>query len=182
MVEYLPHSESDAATQAHWCSLIANSGWTRWACQECLGHGRAIRARTDLQVYCCATRFLAYFDWERGCTDCGSSFVFASGEQRFWYETLKFIPDSIPNQCVPCRRKRREQQDSRRLLAEALPKVDPSNAASLAAVADLYARCGHVKKAAEFYRRAKNRSEDAVQIAEWMARVEAMIGGDGTYP
>mgnify|MGYP001550993792 CR=1 FL=1 len=31
LVESLPHSESDAATQAHWCSLIAHSGWTRWA-------------------------------------------------------------------------------------------------------------------------------------------------------
>ena len=149
-------------------------GWTRWACPQCLRSERALPANPQLQVYCCSTPFLAYYDWHRRCSDCDRDYVFSATEQRHWYETLKFIPDSVPNQCVACRRRRREDKANQRLLVQALSTVDEGNADALAEVADLHARCGHTQKAAMWFRRAKNKCEDLDRLAALIERIEEM--------
>jgi len=49
-----------------------------------------------------------YFDTVVTCAVCGKQFIFFAEEQKFWYETLKFILSSWPKKCEPCRREERK--------------------------------------------------------------------------
>jgi hypothetical protein len=48
---------------------------------------------------------VAEHDEQRSCTDCGASFWFRAGEQRFF--ASRGLPD-LPRRCEACRRRRKE--------------------------------------------------------------------------
>jgi hypothetical protein len=60
-----------------------------------------------------------YVDEDRTCIQCGQVFTFHAAEQKYWYETLGFVFDSVPVRCVPCRRQRRSERALREQIAAA---------------------------------------------------------------
>lgn len=80
-----------------------------WACNDCLGEGRAIRADHQKQKWCDCEAYFAYFDEARTCVDCGTTFVFTKEEQKRWYETLQFWVWSRPIRCKACNAQRKQR-------------------------------------------------------------------------
>lgn len=76
--------------------------------------------------------------------------------------------------CPPCRRRRAEVGRARRELAERLAVLDPSDGRALAEVAELELRAGHVAKALQYLRRARNRG---LPLDDRIAEVEALPPG-----
>lgn len=81
-----------------------------WACNDCVDTGRAIPADPGKQEWCDCEPYLAYFDEERTCVDCGRAFVFHKEEQQHWYETLRFWVWSRPIRCRACNRNRKARR------------------------------------------------------------------------
>lgn len=83
-----------------------------WACNHCLRTGKAILADSRAQTFCDCYPYLAYFDEQRQCQECGAMYIFDKHEQKHWYETLKFWVQSRPNCCKACYQKRHPDQKS----------------------------------------------------------------------
>jgi hypothetical protein len=139
----------------------ANAEWFVWACDFCLDQGKALAGKPWLQVYGLAAPFYIYCDVRRRCSDCNNKFIFSAKEQQYWYETLKFIIYSSPQQCLTCRRKRRGVKAANKALTAAIAALSDSinaqDPAQLAELSELYIKVGSYIKALEFYRRAKNK-------------------------
>ncbi|WP_442485696.1 zinc-ribbon domain containing protein [Aeoliella sp. SH292] len=90
-----------------------------------LDYSTAVRAATSKQNFTVCPRHW-YIDAAFHCSRCGESFVFTAEEQKFWYEELRFWVDSLPKECINCRRELRElkalQQEYDRGIAAALLK------------------------------------------------------------
>ncbi len=154
-----------------WSVGLARHSLLEWACDECLAARRALKAKPWLQFFCCDTPLFAYRDEERTCRTCGAEFLFSAREKRRWYEEYKFLLDSVPVHCLPCRRARRVHREANSSLALALKDLDPKDVAQLVAVSELYLQVGSTKKAVEFLRRAKNQSRDPKQVGELVSRI-----------
>ena len=117
----------------------------QWACDDCLNSGRALRANPRNQFYTfrypwdVAQPYFAYFDKQRTCTDCGQDFIFTKEEQQHWYEELRFVVYSVPNQCPACRKQRRQARNLNRELSELLRAGVPDEIAPLQRIAEIYA-------------------------------------------
>lgn len=79
-----------------------------------------------------------YVDVDRVCVQCGVDFVFSAKEQKYWYETLRFVFDSIAIRCPKCRGRRRTERALRQQMSVARQglKDDPDNPALLLADAE----------------------------------------------
>ena len=128
----------------------------RWACESCLTSGRALRPNLSKQACGMASPIRAYYSWSRTCRDCEVVFDFSATEQRYWYETLGFVVDSAPVRCPACRRRQRRRKSAQRELHEATAQLDTGDLASVQRIAALHEEAGHVRKAAEWHRRAHN--------------------------
>jgi hypothetical protein len=128
-----------------------------WACDACLKEKRAIAADVTKVTIGMGTPFAAYVDRPFRCEDCGAESVFSAKEQRYWFETIKFLIGVYPKQCAPCRAKRRRRKGASRALADALRRLDPKDPEQLDAIAELYEQIGSPGKAGEFRARARNR-------------------------
>jgi hypothetical protein len=128
-----------------------------WACDGCIRGRRALTANITKQVLGLGTPFAAYVDRPFRCSDCDTPSVFTASEQQHWYETLGFLIWVYPNQCAPCRAKRRRKRRANRALAEALAGLDTRDPTQLEAVARLYDEIGAAAKATVYRSRAKNR-------------------------
>jgi len=154
-----------------WSVSLARLGTLIWACDACIQHGRAVRAKAWLQEYCCDSPRFAYFDQEKTCQSCGNHFIYTRAEQQRWYEVFKLPPRAETVDCRPCRAAKRAVAAANAELAARLKVLDPRNARDLAEVASLYVAIGSPRKAAEFLRRAKNVSDDPSEIAELIERL-----------
>ncbi len=108
-----------------------SGGWTcdpSW--QPKLPRG-AVRGDPSKQPWYWGTPEYYYTDIHRTCVQCGQDFVFSGEEQKFWYETLQFIPDSTAIRCQRCRRAKRTEKAIRARLANASAAVDDRDARSL---------------------------------------------------
>jgi hypothetical protein len=97
----------------------------------------AVRGDVHKQRFCTAHYFPKYFyvDEERRCVQCGTDFIFAATEQKYWYESLGFHFDSVPIRCAACRRRRRTGHALREQIAQArasLRAEGPNSGANLA--------------------------------------------------
>jgi hypothetical protein len=128
-----------------------------WACDECIGSGRARIADITKQQLGLGTPFAAYVDRPFRCEDCGKESIFGASEQQHWFEKLGFLIWVYPKQCPPCRAARRARKQTNASLAEALHGLDEKDPAQLEAVALLYEEMGATTKATEYRARAKNR-------------------------
>jgi hypothetical protein len=54
-----------------------------------------------------------YGDIPYKCKICGRDVIFSAHEQKHWFEDLHFHFDSFPQECIECRRKRREDEHKR---------------------------------------------------------------------
>ena len=79
-----------------------------WACNSCIWRRRASAANPRKQRWLDCEPYLAYFDEQRECRDCGEPFTFTKEEQRHWYEVLQFWVWSRPIRCKGCNRLRRQ--------------------------------------------------------------------------
>ncbi|WP_438015124.1 zinc-ribbon domain containing protein [Sorangium sp. So ce315] len=68
----------------------------------------AVRADVSRQVFGMGGPVLFYVDRQRRCRTCGEDFVFRATEQRYWYETLRFLIDADAVDCARCRREIRQ--------------------------------------------------------------------------
>lgn len=149
----------------------------QWACKQCLNAGRAIAGKPWLQTFCDWPPYLAYFDKIYFCTDCRTDFLFSAQEQQYWYEELKFWVQSHPDQCLPCRRKRREKNAVMQALEKTLrelpepPLQDPQQ---LLDVAALYLKIGSYQKAFVYIGRAKNRARARGELAALAGQIESL--------
>ena len=153
-------------------------GEIHWACDDCLKAGRALKGDPSAQVFCLHAPYLAYYDVELSCSDCRQIFTFSAGEQRFWYEELRFVLHSVPKQCAPCRRRRRDRLKAESELGAALAalKVTPRDPELLLRIADIYLQVGHPRKGAEYLRRAKNQVREPEQLEALMVRLREVEG------
>jgi hypothetical protein len=76
-----------------------------WACNNCIRNGKAIFADSHKQKFCDCYPYLAYFDEQRKCQQCGTKYTFDKAEQKHWYEELQFWVQSRPKSCKECYRK-----------------------------------------------------------------------------
>ncbi len=105
----------------------AGSGELRWACPECMAHGRALGADPARQTFCDHPPYLAYYDAQIPCEDCHGEFIFSAAEQRRWYEESQFPAQSWPRQCPDCRRQRRERARLNQLRRQGLQPPPEAN-------------------------------------------------------
>lgn len=88
-----------------------------WACNECLGRGKAVLTNPLKQKYVDYRPYLAYYDSIRECENCTDSFTFKKEEKRFWYEELNFWVQSKPRNCISCRKDVRKNNKLSNLLS-----------------------------------------------------------------
>jgi len=163
--------------EAGWTVGAARANRLVWACEACVAGGRALRARPWLQQFCCDLPRLAYFDVRKHCCSCGGDFVFGKAEQRRWYEEFKLTPSAEPVDCRACRAAKRFAAAANQELAEALGALDPVAPEQLVRVAGLYVALGRPQKASSYLRRAKNLSEDPLEIARLQEEIRKVEAG-----
>jgi hypothetical protein len=156
-----------------WTLALARQGTLVWACDSCLKR-RAARAKAWLQEFCCDAPRFAYFDQEKTCRSCATRFVFTRVEQGRWYEEFKLPPSAEPIDCRACRAAKRKRSEAATRLGARLKALDSRDAIQLAEIAALYLAIGSSRKAAEFLRRAKNKSDDPAQVAELLERLAGL--------
>jgi hypothetical protein len=138
----------------------------------------------------CHTPKYFYVDEETTCLQCGERFVFGAGEQKYWYETLKFHFDSVAVRCARCRKQRRSQRALEAGLAQAraAARADPKSPASLVslaeAIARLFERSGRgnladgiaASRAARREARAAHHRAEAAEAIFWEATCQRLSG------
>jgi hypothetical protein len=92
-----------------------------WACDNCLKDKKAILAN-PLSQNSAWYPYLAYFDSKLICRNCNTDFTFFKEEKKRWYETLKFWIDSVPVNCLPCRKQIRSHKIENNTISEILKK------------------------------------------------------------
>lgn len=167
-------------TPCHLCKHEPDDrpGWVfgqQWAvCPRCIAQGKAIVADRARQDWGLGGPINAYWDQRRQCQCCGRDYVFSAKEQQFWYEEQRFITQSAPIACLPCRKELRSRVKANEELT-ALVKVTRSTSwGALEQRAELAFRAGAGRRALEYLRRAKNACDDPdskdrliQKIAKW---------------
>lgn len=155
------------ACQGEWAVDVAIKGRLRWACNRCLSQGRAIAAhpeRQNVAAFPDSYPYLAYYDFTKHCSDCGSDFLFSAQEQRYWYEILKFPVVVDANQCRDCRRKRREHANYQREIQHAQQSLDERDPHQLYHLASLFLLSGAYPSAYEYLARARKRAKERGEL------------------
>jgi Probable zinc-ribbon domain len=150
-----------------------------WACDDCLGAGRALEAKPWLQVYGYGFPNFAYVDQPRTCEDCQTDFVFSASEQAYWYETLEFVAYSMPKQCPDCRRTRRKAKGIHAELGRIHAQFS-GGIPELIQLADLYLELGNAGKSLEHLRRAKNKTRSVELREQLLVRIARLEAGPET--
>ena len=109
-----------------------------WACDNCLGSGRAISGTPKKQLYCDFDPYLAYFDLNKTCENCSKEFVFSKEEQQFWYEKLGFWVQSKPKHCADCRKVKRQKNKLNKELTDILSKKESLAIEDMEKLIELY--------------------------------------------
>jgi hypothetical protein len=150
-----------------------------WACDACLQGNRAVAANPARQKFCCCLPRLAYIDRELTCSACRKDFVFRARDQQAWYEVYGIWTFVEPRNCLTCRRKIRSRKSADGRIGDALRSLDPKSSPQLAGVATLYVQAGHFKKAAEFFRRARNRAKSPEDLDALTKRLAELSAAEG---
>lgn len=133
----------------------------QWACDRCLKQGKAILGNPKKQYHTfsspvdTASPYLAYFDQNRHCTQCGVKFTFSKEEQLYWYETLRFVVYSQPKQCPLCRKNIREIKALNKELSMLLQGGTPKTMSDLERIATIYSLMGNEQKAKKYQNKVK---------------------------
>jgi hypothetical protein len=126
-----------------------------WACDVCVGAGRALAADTTRQRFGMGGPIVSYIPHDLRCRTCAAAFVFTPAEQQRWYELHQFWIDSIPRDCPACRSRDRACKRAHAEIAAIL--ADPTPTPELLdRLAAAYRVIGSDEKAALAERRAAN--------------------------
>ncbi len=138
--------------------LALLNNYQRWACNDCLQTGKAIKADPDRQpngsFMSHDTEYLAFWDsnWI-DCRDCGESFVFSKEDQLFYYQTLGKVRDARAVRCLACRKALKEKHRPARELGEMLENGKLKQEADRDRVIANYRALGREDKARYFEKR-----------------------------
>jgi hypothetical protein len=138
-----------------WSNYYAREGRLQWACRACVTSGRAVHADPTRQRFHRHPPFLAYFDITKTCEDCREAYVFTRSEQVFWYEERKFLVESRPIACAPCRKARRRRNGALQAYEAKLAVLDKTDAAQWLELAELLEVAGRFERATEYRNRAR---------------------------
>lgn len=158
-----------------WTVAAARTGSIRWACRTCLKSRKAVLASPWLQVFCDHPPLLAYAPMTTQCRSCAVDFVFSPGEQRHWYEQLKFLVQSKPVRCAKCRRSKRETARRQTELTRIMKTLDEGDPLALARAATALLAVGSRQKAALFLRRARNLARTPNEKADFIRQLESLV-------
>ncbi len=146
----------------------------------------AVRGDPARQNYCqaCNAPKFYYVDEQRRCVDCGEEFTFWAKEQKYWYETLRFILHSTAIRCVGCRKARRSVVALQNSHAEAVRRArsapqDPCALLALAeAAVEFHAKTsrGDLARALAAARKARQLDPNLLDSHYWEAALEAAAG------
>jgi hypothetical protein len=146
----------------------------------------AVRGDVRRQQFCGMCHVPKYFfiDLKAKCLGCGQEFLFGANEQKYWYETLKFHPNSVPTRCPSCRKKRRSARQLRIEIARARTELEkqPGDPGLLIALASAIVRyrqvCGEgdLAEAISAARKAIRRCPEAVEALYWEGKAQLLAG------
>lgn len=76
----------------------------KWACNECLGKGKAIISKTinEQRDNIIKSPVFAFFDLKKECVKCRSSFIFRKDEWQYWIDELNFFYQTTKKYCENC--------------------------------------------------------------------------------
>lgn len=121
-----------------------------WACDTCLTSKKAILGNPNSQLYCWNPHY-AYFDSTIDCRKCSNSFTFSKEEKKYWYENLKFWIESVPVNCVNCRKETRKLRSENKILSDLLMKDEADlSIDELKSVIDIYTNWDKINRAKYF--------------------------------
>jgi hypothetical protein len=109
-----------------------------WACDACLSSKKALTGNPEAQVYCDFDPFLVYVDEERLCEKCGKNYFFTKGEQKYWYESLKFWVQSKPKHCSACRKSVREEKKLKQELSDLFKEKEKLTVSDMERLSEIY--------------------------------------------
>lgn len=138
-----------------WLCRVMSSGYKRWACDDCIKSKKAIISDPKQMNFSVMPKYLAYFNEERTCFDCKKDYIFSAEEQKYWFETLNFWHDAIPNGCKLCRKKIRHQKELVKRLSYLLENLDKNNREALLEIAQIYNEMGKEEKVKHYTALAK---------------------------
>lgn len=146
---------------------------SRWACDECLKRGVAIKASISAQRVsdCHPEPNTAYFDETKSCRKCNQSFVFSKEEQKHWYEQLKFMSWSKCITCVKCRKDERFISIRTTELSKLLPSFEAGDHSELERIVRLYLELDNKEAAKRFLAGAARLLTKNEQQAELVTRL-----------
>lgn len=144
----------------------------------------AVPADVSRQVFGLGGPLLFYVDRPRRCRTCGEAFVFRAEEQRYWYETRRFLLDADAVDCPSCRRESRADRAraARHAEAVAAARARPDDAAAQLALAAstcaLRERSGHgdLDAGIAAARRALRLDRKLVEALYWEATLHEHAG------
>ena len=116
-----------------------------WACDDCFKNKKAIPSLPE-KMFNGGEPHLVYFDTPLTCKRCQADFIFYKKEKQFWYGGLGFHVDSIPVNCVACRKIVRKEKDDHARLSELLSNKESLTKEELLEVADIYFRMGNEER------------------------------------
>jgi hypothetical protein len=146
----------------------------------------AVAGDASKQVFHPALQVPKYFyiDETRTCVQCEARFTFSAAEQKYWYETRRFVFDSVPIRCRACRRLRRSEGAMREQIARTRQAArahpgDPSAHLALArAIVEYHERTeeGRLDDAIAAARKAGKLWPDSAEPALWEGLAHARAG------
>ena len=146
----------------------------------------AVRGDLSKQEFCSMHHVPRYFyvDEDKVCTQCGEPFVFTAGEQKFWFETLRFHFSSTAVRCRRCRRQRRTERALNQQLGAAVELVErqPDDPVALVTLARTTAEfvasvgTGNLDRGIAAARRAQRLAPSLHEALYWEAACHELAG------
>lgn len=120
-----------------------------WACDVCIKTKKVILAKPDKQDYSIHPYFV-YLNLNKNCNSCNKEYIYTKEEQLFWYEELGENYWSRANNCLDCRRQKREVNYKNNKLSKLISNLNENDIESLSEVIELYLKMDKLEKA-KFY-------------------------------
>jgi hypothetical protein len=149
----------------------------QWACDACLDSGRATEGDPQKQLYCDFDPWLAYFDSEKTCENCGSDYIFTRQEQLLWYEKFRFWVQSKPKYCAACRKIKRQKKRMNKELSEVLAKKENLRTEDMERLSVIYAQINRPDRS-QYYLNLIRKRNAAMAAGTKQAGTETPTGKD----
>jgi hypothetical protein len=165
---------SKAEVNDRYYAHYTNDESSYWACDACIGAGKAIIGLPEKQLFCDFPPHFAYFDREKICRVCKEAFVFDKQEQQHWYEQLRFWVQATRVYCRKCQADKK-QRDS---ISQLLHEFDYQDTDRLKEIVSFYLEKKEYDKAKHHLTVAKKHwqrgSTEYTWLDQWAAEIKAI--------